>query len=78
MTAAALKRWSTTAWTVPINPALPPQSARAIAEQLSQKLVKLALEHEFAEYVDPHTGVPHGSRRFSWTAALTVDLLAAR
>lgn len=33
---------------------------------------------DFAEYVDPRTGEPRGTRSFGWTAALTLDLLAAR
>ena len=38
--------------------------------------VDLAVRGEFPEYVDPLTGEPHGTRHFSWTAALTLDLLA--
>ncbi|MCP2267411.1 hypothetical protein ACFQHV_03215 [Promicromonospora thailandica] len=29
----------------------------------------------FPEYVDPDTGTPRGTRQFSWTAALTLDVL---
>jgi hypothetical protein len=29
----------------------------------------------FAEYFDPTTGEPLGAHNFSWTAALTIDLL---
>jgi hypothetical protein len=32
----------------------------------------------FREYVDPLTGDGHGVRDFSWTAALTLDLLHRR
>ncbi len=28
-----------------------------------------------AEYFDPNTGEPLGAHNFSWTAALTLDLL---
>nr|WP_267890807.1 hypothetical protein [Streptomyces sp. MMG1533] len=33
---------------------------------------------DFAEYVDPTTGGARGARRFSWTAALTLDLLCTQ
>ncbi|MFI8209351.1 MGH1-like glycoside hydrolase domain-containing protein [Streptomyces werraensis] len=31
----------------------------------------------FAEYIDPATGKGRGTRHFSWTAALALDLLCA-
>ena len=31
----------------------------------------------FVEYWDPWTGQPHGSGRFSWTAALFLDTFCA-
>jgi glycogen debranching enzyme len=34
---------------------------------------KLAAEHDFPEYVDPWNGAAHGTRSFSWTAALALD-----
>jgi hypothetical protein len=46
----------------------------AEANALSANLCALALEHRFPEYVDPWTGAPHGTRNFSWTAALALDL----
>jgi glycogen debranching enzyme len=46
------------------------------ADALSANLRALALEHQFPEYVDPWTGAPHGTRNFSWTAALALDLAA--
>ncbi|NED94687.1 hypothetical protein G1H11_05125 [Phytoactinopolyspora alkaliphila] len=46
----------------------------ALADSLTQHFCALALEHDFPEYVDPWTGAPHGARRFSWTAALALDL----
>ena len=46
----------------------------AEADALSANLRALALEHRFPEYVDPWTGAPHGTRNFSWTAALALDL----
>ena len=47
------------------------------ADVLSANLRRLALNHGFPEYVDPFTGAPHGARRFSWTAALALDLEAS-
>jgi hypothetical protein len=46
----------------------------AEADTLSANLRALALEHRFPEYVEPWTGAPHGTRNFSWTAALALDL----
>jgi hypothetical protein len=37
----------------------------------------VAAPEEFPEYVDPDTGTGRGTRRFSWTAALTLDVLLA-
>ncbi|HET6706589.1 MGH1-like glycoside hydrolase domain-containing protein [Amycolatopsis sp.] len=50
----------------------------ALAERLGDNLVEIAARTDFAEYVDPLTGAGHGTRSFSWTAALTVDLLAGQ
>lgn len=47
-----------------------------LADRLAETMVGHAVGGEFPEYVDPRTGEPHGSRRFSWTAALVLDLLA--
>lgn len=47
--------------------------AEAEAEALRRTMGQLALAHDFPEYVDPLRGTPHGTRRFSWTAALTLD-----
>ncbi|WP_035776596.1 hypothetical protein [Arthrobacter sp. H5] len=47
----------------------------AEADRLAANLQTLALEHGFPEYVDPATGAPHGTRNFSWTAALALDLM---
>lgn len=51
-----------------------PDSARKLEDQI----VRLAVEHNFPEYVDPWDGTPHGTRRFSWTAALAIDILSSR
>ncbi|NJC21025.1 hypothetical protein BJ994_000101 [Arthrobacter pigmenti] len=45
------------------------------AHRLAMNLQSLALAHDFPEYVDPVTGAPHGTRNFSWTAALALDLM---
>nr|WP_240929662.1 hypothetical protein [Streptomyces coryli] len=45
------------------------------ADALRAAAVRTAYATGFAEYADPHTGDPRGSRDFSWTAALTLDLL---
>jgi hypothetical protein len=34
-----------------------------------------AAASRFAEYLDPYTGSGRGTRDFSWTAALALDLL---
>ncbi len=44
------------------------------ADGLAAQACRLAAEHGFPEYVDPFTGAPHGTRAFSWTAALVLDL----
>ncbi len=44
------------------------------AARLSRHMRGLALAHDFPEYVHPMTGAPHGTRAFSWTAALALDL----
>lgn len=46
----------------------------AAARSLGAEMRRVALESDFAEYVDPSSGAAHGTRRFSWTAALTLDL----
>ncbi|OXM64526.1 MGH1-like glycoside hydrolase domain-containing protein [Amycolatopsis vastitatis] len=48
----------------------------ALASRLADDLAATAARTDFAEYCDPLTGAGHGARSFSWTAALTVDLLA--
>ncbi|GAA2388754.1 trehalase family glycosidase [Streptomyces glaucosporus] len=47
----------------------------ADADALRAAVLAAAASSDFAEYVDPHTGAGHGSREFSWTAALVLDLL---
>jgi hypothetical protein len=46
------------------------------ARRLLEATLALVGEHGFWEYYDPETGEGLGSERFSWTAALVLDLLA--
>ncbi|WP_407703443.1 MGH1-like glycoside hydrolase domain-containing protein [Streptomyces triticirhizae] len=48
----------------------------ALANELRANLTHLAATSRYAEYVDPVTGEARGTRDFSWTAAVTIDLLA--
>ncbi|MFD6279899.1 trehalase family glycosidase [Streptomyces sp. NPDC060209] len=50
--------------------------ARA-ADALRSAMLDAAGASSFAEYVDPFTAEARGTRAFGWTAALTLDLLAA-
>lgn len=45
------------------------------ADELRQKTINLVKEHGFNEYFSPLDGKPAGVENFSWTAALTIDLL---
>jgi hypothetical protein len=49
---------------------------REEAEALTRKTLRLVSRCGFYEYYDPMTGSPAGAKDFSWTAALTVDLLS--
>jgi glycogen debranching enzyme len=49
----------------------------AEAEELRRMTVRLVEASGFSEYYHPSTGEPLGSRDFSWSAALTLDLLLA-
>ncbi|MET1085551.1 MAG: hypothetical protein ABWY04_00250 [Arthrobacter sp.] len=43
------------------------------SDYLRANIGRLAAEHDFPEYIDPWTGTPHGTRSFSWTAALALE-----
>jgi hypothetical protein len=45
------------------------------AEVLREVTLELVSKHGSYEYFDPLDGSPHGSPKFSWTAALAIDLL---
>jgi glycogen debranching enzyme len=49
----------------------------AEADQLRRMTLKLVAASGFSEYYHPSTAEPLGSRDFSWSAALTLDLLLA-
>lgn len=49
-----------------------------LAERVADASLALAGSAGFREYFDPFTGEGLGATDFSWTAALTLDLLAAR
>jgi hypothetical protein len=49
----------------------------AEAEQLRRMTLRLVAASGFNEYYHPTTGEPLGSRDFSWSAALTLDLVLA-
>jgi glycogen debranching enzyme len=67
--------WFNTAWL--IHQGLHTHALDAEATALRSAFVTEAGATGFAEYVDPATGRPRGARHFSWTAALTLDLLCA-
>lgn len=67
--------WFNTAWL--IHRGLRTHGLGEQAENLRQGIVTEAGASDFAEYVDPATGEARGARHFSWTAALTLDLLCA-
>ena len=47
-----------------------------LAERLRDGIVSLISDAGFWEYFDPVTGEGHGSDRFSWTAALSLDIVS--
>jgi len=63
--------WFNTTWMV--MRALEQLGEAGLADGLRRQMVTQALQHDFPEYVDPWTGEPHGTRSFSWTAALVLD-----
>ncbi|WP_037820715.1 MGH1-like glycoside hydrolase domain-containing protein [Streptomyces sp. NRRL B-3229] len=65
--------WFNTAWLV--ERGLRTHGERQQADALRESALELAAATDFAEYVDPYTGEGCGATGFSWTAALTLDLL---
>jgi len=68
--------WFNVGWLV--HQGLRRHGEHALAARLQDDLAETAARTDFAEYCDPLTGAGHGTRSFSWTAALTVDLLVAQ
>jgi hypothetical protein len=48
------------------------------AAALADSMLEMAGEHGFWEYYNPLSGAPLGSENFSWTAALTIDLISPK
>ncbi|MFI5713162.1 MGH1-like glycoside hydrolase domain-containing protein [Kribbella sp. NPDC051620] len=73
--------WFNTAWLVhralvTLDQTVAPRTeVQALATALRDDMLALAASTDFAEYVDPSTGEGRGARDFSWTAALTLDLV---
>lgn len=65
--------WFNTNWLLERGLRLHGEHGRA--EELRAALLETADSSGFAEYVDPYTGEACGALGFSWTAALTLDLL---
>ncbi|MGP2439481.1 MGH1-like glycoside hydrolase domain-containing protein [Streptomyces sp. JW3] len=66
--------WFNTTWL--IHRGLRTHGLDADAARLRRGFLAEAGRSRFAEYVDPVTGAARGARHFSWTAALTLDLLS--
>jgi hypothetical protein len=65
--------WFNTSWLVAEGACV--QGRPDIAAALRRAIVDLAAPGDHPEYVGPMDGAPHGTRRFSWTAALVLDVL---
>jgi hypothetical protein len=64
--------WFNTAWL--IIEGLETHGAGDEARAMARQAWRLAVDHGFPEYVDPHSSAPRGTLEFSWTAALALDL----
>jgi len=58
--------------------ALTANQAHHLASALIESTLRLVDDNGFFEYFSPLTGRGYGARAFSWTAALTLDLIARR
>ncbi|MEU8382271.1 trehalase family glycosidase [Streptosporangium sp. NPDC048865] len=65
--------WFNMAWLV--HRGLVRHGETATAGRLRAQALDAAVRTGFAEYLEPYTGEGRGVRRFSWTAALALDLL---
>ena len=65
--------WFNTAWLV--AEALHALGRHEHARALAVDTAASAMQHDFPEYIDPHSRAPRGTLRFSWTASLSLDLM---
>ncbi|MEY9991169.1 hypothetical protein ABIE67_003201 [Streptomyces sp. V4I8] len=65
--------WFNTSWL--LERGLRTQGEHRLADGLREAVLDIAQSSDFAEYVDPYTGEACGATGFSWTAALSLDLL---
>jgi hypothetical protein len=65
--------WVNTNWT--IVHALERRGHPELAADLRARTLRMVEEEGFAEYFSPTEGTGHGAPEFSWTAALTIDLV---
>lgn len=68
--------WLNTTWLIATG--LREHGFAAAADQLDDDALRLVGDQGFREYFNPETGAGHGTDNFSWSAALTVHLLAQR
>jgi hypothetical protein len=68
--------WINTSWLVLRG--LQRHGRHAEAATLRAALLNAVRQEGFREYFDPHTGVGRGVSDFSWSAALTLELLASK
>ncbi|HJV14740.1 MAG TPA: hypothetical protein VJ625_12700, partial [Propionibacteriaceae bacterium] len=66
--------WLNTTWLVARG--LEEHGRRDLAHRLDDDLVGLVAKSGFREYFHPRTGRGHGTRSFSWSAALLIHVLA--
>ncbi len=67
--------WLNTTWLVARG--LQVHGHHELARRLDDDLVRLVAKSGFREYFHPRTGRGHGTRSFSWSAALLIHVLAA-
>lgn len=65
--------WFNTAWM--LAEALHTLGQQDAARSLALDVATSAMLNNFPEYIDPHSRAPRGTLRFSWTAALSLDLI---
>ncbi|MER6958664.1 hypothetical protein [Streptomyces sp. NPDC000618] len=65
--------WFNTSWL--LERGLRLHGEQSVADELRRAALDIADDSDFAEYVDPYTGEACGATGFSWTAALTLDLI---